>query len=143
MELVNILRNKNIKVTELHKWGAFLRKQWEDNFANHISTNEKKDIFLKDSCGYLWHLFSYEKRTCLQGEEANKAFNSIPKDSCYVFYQRSNRALLLESASSFSADDLMEELDIYIVDKEFNWTYIKTHETGYLGPYFSLRDERA
>lgn len=142
MELVNILQNKKIKVIEIPQWGAFLRKQWEDNFANHISPNEKKNIFLNDSCGYLWHLFSYEKRTCLQGEEANKAFNSMPKNYCYVFYQRTNDALILEGAFSFSVDDLMEESDIYVVDKEFNWTYIKTHETGYLGPYFSLRDER-
>lgn len=142
MELVNILRNKKIKVIEIPKWGAFLRKQWEDSFANHLSPSEKKEIFLNDSGGYLWHLFSYEKRACLQGEEANKAFNSMPKNSCYVFYQRTNEALILDGAFSFSVGDLLEETDIYIVDKEFNWTYIKTHETGYLGPYFSLRGER-
>lgn len=142
MELVNILRNRNIKVIEIPQWGAFLRKQWEDNFANHISSNEKKDIFLNDTCGFLWHLFSYEKRTCLQGEEANKAFINMPKNSCYVFNQTTDDALILEAPFSISVDDLMEESDIYIVDKEFNWTYVKTHETGYLGPYFSLRDER-
>ncbi len=58
-----------------------------------------------------------------------------------MFYQRNNDALIVESASSFIVDDLLEELDIYIVDKEFNWTYIKTHETGYLGSYFSMRHQ--
>lgn len=139
MELAKILRNKNIKVIEIPKWGSFLRKQWEENFANDLTSDEKRSIFLNDSCGYLWHLFSYEKRACLQGEEANKAFNNIPKVSCYVFYQRTNYALIVESASSFSVDDLIEESDIYIVDRAFNWTYIKTHETGYLGPYFRTR----
>jgi len=139
VELARILRDKNIKVIEIPKWGSFLRKQWEENFANHLTSDEKKHIFLNDSGGYLWHLFSYEKRVCLKGEEANKAFNNIPKVSCYVFYQRTNDALIVESASSFNVDDLNEESDIYIVDKEFNWTYIKTHEKGYLGPYFSMR----
>ncbi|MPN50720.1 hypothetical protein SDC9_198353 [bioreactor metagenome] len=78
----------------------------------------------------------------MQGEEANKAFNSMPKNSCYVFYQGTNEALILDGAFSFSVGDLLEETDIYIVDKEFTWTYIKTHETGYIGPYFSLRGER-
>ena len=139
MELAKTLRNKNIRVIEIPKWGSFLRKQWEENFADHLTSDEKKRIFLNGSCGYLWHLFSYKKRACLQGEEANKAFNNIPKGSCYVFYQRTNDALIIENLSSFSVDDLNEESDIYIVDREFNWTYIKTHEEGYLGPYFSMR----
>ncbi len=61
MELAKTLRNKNIKVIEIPKWGSFLRKQWEENFANHLTYDEKTSIFLNDFCGYLWHLFSYKK----------------------------------------------------------------------------------
>ncbi|MBN6187787.1 DUF4275 family protein [Aneurinibacillus sp. BA2021] len=46
-------------------------------------------------CGFLWHIFSYEKKSCFKKEEANK---------------------------------------------EFNWTYVRTHETEWCGPYFSRRD---
>ena len=28
------------------------------------------------------------------------------------------------------------ESDVYIVAKDFSWTYIRTHETGFCGPYF-------
>ncbi|KMT22226.1 DUF4275 family protein [Clostridium cylindrosporum] len=140
---------KNIKVIEIPKWGIYLRKQWEDSFADYLSDKEKEDIFLYNTdgcCGYLWHLFSYNKRTCLQAEEANKAFNSIAKNSCYVFYQHSNDVLILDGAKVLSADNLICDLDfyksdIYVVDKQFNWTYVRTHETG-LGPYFSFKDKR-
>ena len=32
--------------------------------------------------------------------------------------------------------DDMDEEDIYVVDKEFTWTYVNTHERS-CGPYFS------
>lgn len=141
MEIPNILKNKKIKITEIPKWGTFLRKQWEDNFANHLSFEEKKDIYLWNY-GFLWHLFSYEKKDCLQGQEAEKAFNNEQKDSCYVFWQHTDYALILENADSLNANDLEDECDIYVVDKEFNWTYVRTHETGLCGPYFSRRGSK-
>ena len=58
MELAKTLRNKNIKVIEIPKWGSFLRKKWEENFANHLTSYEKKHIFLNDCCGYLGPYFS-------------------------------------------------------------------------------------
>jgi len=142
MNIVDILKSKKIKVLEIPKWGAFLRKQWEDNFANHLSIREKNAIYLYDddgSCGYLWHLFSYEKRACLKGEEAEQAFNDETKNSCYIFYQQTDNALIIEEATAFHANNLMYESDVYIVDKEFNWTYVRTHENGCCGPYFSRR----
>lgn len=54
-----------MKVREIPKWGTYLRKQWEIHFANHLSREEKEMIHLYNdryACGYLWHLFGYEKR---------------------------------------------------------------------------------
>lgn len=140
MQLLNKLRNKKVKVIEIPKCGVYLRKQWEDNFANQLSINEKREIYLYDcdgACGYLWHIFSYEKRQCLKGKEAEEAFNDEVKKACYIFYQHSDYALILEDASAFDTNDLTEESDVYVVDKEFKWTYVQTHETGLLGPFFS------
>lgn len=145
MEIANLLKSKKVKVTEIPKWGTFLRKQWEDNFANHLSLKEKKEIYLHDNggyCGYLWHLFSYEKRDCFQGQEAEEAFNNEQKNACYIFYQHTNDALILENADALNANDLKEEYDIYVVDKEFNWTFVKTHETEWCGPYFSRQEKK-
>ena len=145
MQIMNILKCKRISVTEIPKWTNYLRKQWEDHFANHMSLKEKKDIYLYDDdgiCGFLWHLFSYEKRDCLKGKEAEQAFNSQMKDTCYVFYQHVDNALILEGAITLDVNDLLNESDVYIVDKEFTWTYVKTHETGLCGPYFCRRDTK-
>ncbi len=139
MDLVTLLRSKKIKVTEIDKWGTYLRKRWEDHFANHLSDQEKKSIYLHGEdwySGYLWHIFSYKKRDCLQGEQADIAFNQESKKFCYVFYQHSDDAFILENASSLNVNDFLNEEDVYVVDKEFNWTYVKTHETGWCGPYF-------
>lgn len=143
-DLYDRLKSKKIKITEIPKWGPYLRKQWENNFAYHLSDSEKKSIYLFDSdgcCGFLWHLFSYEKKDCLEGEKAEVAFNNQPKNDCYVFYQHSDFALFLEKAPMFTSDDLINEQDIYILDKSFNWTYIQTHETGLCGPYFSIKSK--
>ncbi|WP_409276341.1 DUF4275 family protein [Neobacillus sp. SCS-31] len=144
MDIIDILKNKTIKVRELPKWGAYLRKEWETNFADHLSDEEKRAIYLFDHggyCGYLWHLFSFKKKDCLEGEEAEEAFNNEPKNQCYIFYQNSDYALHLENAATLSTSDFFDEtdIDIYIVDKQFRWTFVITHETGWCGPYFSKR----
>src|SRR4051812_32018079 len=102
MDLVSSLRNKKLKVNEIPKWGTYLRKQWEENFVKHLSDKEKRSIYLYDDdgcCGYLWHVFSYEKKKCLKKEQANIAFNKELKQSCYVFYQHTDDVLILENAS--------------------------------------------
>jgi hypothetical protein len=76
---------------------------------------------------------------CLKGDKAEQALNNEVKNNCYIFYQNSDYALIHENASKLIANDLKNELDIYVVDKGFNWTYVKTHETGWFGPYFSRK----
>mgnify|MGYP001040520327 FL=1 len=144
MNILDILKRRNIVTTEIPKWGTYLRKQWEDNFAGHLTQKEKAAIFLHDydgCCGYLWHIFSYEKRECLKGKEAEQAFNQLKKKECFLFYQQSEYALILEDASRLTSEDLKNERnlfsDIFIADKNFNWTYVNTHET-YCGPYFCM-----
>lgn len=136
IDLVSSLRSKKVKVTEIPKWGTYLRKKWEDHFTSHLNMDEKKSIYLGD---FLWHIFSYEKRHCLQEEQTDLAFNKVSKKSCYVFYQHSDDAFILEKATLLTADDLVYEEDVYVVDKGFNWTYVRTHETGLCGPYFSRK----
>jgi len=111
MELIDFLRIKKVMVKEIPAWGVYLRKRWEDEFANHLSLEEKKSIYLYDTayaCGYLWHLFSYEKKDSLKEEQAEKAFNHAFKKDCYVFYQHSDFAFILENAQMLTADDLVD-----------------------------------
>ncbi|MDQ0897465.1 DUF4275 family protein [Paenibacillus sp. V4I7] len=144
MNLLDSLKEKKVKVQQIPNLGPHLRKHWENNFANHLSENEKKSIYLYDNegyCGYLWHLFSYKKRESFQRQDANKTFDNIEKHTCYVFYQHSDDALLIEELSELTADEFINAADVYVVDIKFNWTYVITHETGMCGPYFSYRNE--
>lgn len=150
MDLYNKLKLKKVRVREIPKWGAYLRKVWEDNFVSHLSKDEKEAIYLFDAkngaCGFLWHVFSHDKRTCLEKKLADKAFNHVDKRSCFIFYQHSDHAYMIENAHSLTANDLqleggIYEKDIYVVDKAFNWTYVITHEMGLLGPYFARKEK--
>ncbi|WP_372459295.1 DUF4275 family protein [Alkalihalobacillus deserti] len=51
------------------------------------------------------------------------------------FYQQSNNAYKLNNADKIKAEDFNNESDVYIVDTNFNWTYVHTHEDD-CGPYF-------
>ncbi|NRS49525.1 DUF4275 family protein [Brevibacillus sp. HB2.2] len=139
MKLADRMKEKNTKTTELSIWGPYLREEWEKHFASHLTEEDKERIFLKNKDGYqgyLWHLFSYKLRDCLEREEADEAFQQVAHESYYVFYQLSNEVLILENAARFSVADLEKEYDVYVVDKDFTWTYVKTHETKWCGPYF-------
>jgi len=138
MDLITKLQSKKIKVEEIAGWGPYLRKQWEAAFASHLSDANKKKIYMDQ---YLWHAFSYEKVTCATNEKAEELFNAQQKKSCYVFYQHSDDVLLIDRAGKITASDISLEDDIYIVDKDFTWTYVKTHES-YCGPYFHKLEKK-
>lgn len=143
-KLVDTLQKKRVKVRKIPKWGVYLRKQWEDHFAGHLNEHEKSKIHLHDkgkSSGFLWHIFSFEKRECFTEKQADEVFNEVQKHACYVFYQHSNDALIIENLSRITAEDFENEQDIYVVDKDFAWTYVNTHENGWCGPYFSWKKE--
>lgn len=142
MDLAELLRSKNVKVQEMPQEGPRLREQWESGFASHLSEGEKNNIYIRDCDGYggfLWHLFSYGRRECLEGDAADEAFQQAADNACYIFYQHSDKALIVETLAGVTADVFLNEADIYVVDKRFGWTYVKTHETGWCGPYFCSR----
>ena len=86
----------------------------------------------------LWHLFTWGNVSCLQGDEARKAFDALQYDEAIRFYD--GYASHIEKVSvinkiSAKKVDKDRESDVYIVAEDFSWTYARTHEEG-LGPYF-------
>ena len=136
------MKNKELKVLEIPKWGRYLRGKWLENFAGHLTYEEQKEIYM-DS--FLWHLCSYEKVICLEKEEAIKAFERQKRNQCTIFYQFTNDAFLVQNAENLKVKDLpyddwdMDYRDIYVMDWENKWTFIITHENGWIGPYFIQR----
>jgi len=110
-----------------------LREQWKNTFANNI------DISKIDIEQHLWHIFSYKRLQCFEKEDANKRFNEIRKNSIYMFFDCSNICYLIKNADNFTLENVIfyKSKDIYITDVDFTWTYVITHEDGWLGPYFT------
>ncbi len=114
--------------------------KWLEVFASTVS---KRDIekYVQSTGNYIWHVFSWElldERDYLVGDEARKAYDSMNKcDALYIEWDEHDvtRELTWERYTAKSLDACME---VYVVDKDFCWTYIKTHEST-CGPYFIKR----
>ena len=113
-----------------------LRERWLDTFAADVSEEDLGKHVLVGG-GYLWHIFSYQLAPCLSGDDARKALAGLPDTECYRFYkeyppqdQPRIKAIEMSEVSS-----LPDGLDWYLVDKDFTWTYVHTHEED-CGPYF-------
>lgn len=134
MTLANNLRKKGIVVTKYESRGSDYRNHWIKSFFE--SLNEKRP--------FLWELIHHDMhlndKRYIDGKAANKAFDKVNKQYCYIFFQESNDVLKIEFASEMKAEDLLNEMgeyrDVYAVDKGFNWTYVIPHEKGIYGPYF-------
>lgn len=138
-----ILIDKNISF-EIKDNLNEIKNKWIEVFAGHLSEKERKSEIYMDN--YLWHLFSYEKRECLEGNNARNAFDKLKKNGYYVFFEDytykyelnkyKGKAFEVIDYNKLRAKDFNKQNDIYIVDKDFKWTYVNTHERDYCGPYF-------
>jgi len=113
---------------------AELKSNWLTNFAANIKTD---DIYIDQ---FMWHIFSYERLSCIEGDGATTRFLSRHKAQCYIFFQNYNDAYYLENATALTPNDFADGLDfrssdLYVVGKRFNWTYVVTHERC-CGPYY-------
>ena len=115
-----------------------LKVRWVDAFAIDADDAELGRRVLAEN-NYLWHLFSWELRDCIKGEDARKA---LPFEDCWLFYceYAPEDEPMARAVTAAEAQELMatKEGDWYLVDKYFTWTYANTHEDG-LGPYFCKR----
>jgi len=116
---------------------AELKNKWLTSFADGVKTD---DIYINQ---FMWHIFSYKRVVCVEGDEATENFNSQYKSQCYILFQNHNDAYYLENAFDLIQDDIIGGVDfmsndLYVVNKRFNWTYVFTHESdcGYCGPYY-------
>lgn len=136
------MKSKHTKFHEIPKWGRYLRGQWEASFADHLSNDEKEEIYLKS---FLWHLCSWGKVECYEKIDALKMFEEQPKTKCTIFYEFTDEAYLVENAKTLSIMDLPYDRlhwyygDIYVMDWHGKWTFMMTHESE-CGPYFIKKD---
>lgn len=83
-----LLQQQNIRTEHYLHYAPYFLQRWEHTFVP-LSDDEKARIFLHSdrySCGYLWHVFSYERRTHVKGAAANDAFSSNKRDAAIYFH---------------------------------------------------------
>ena len=105
----------------------------------NLSGDQYNDCFVEQ---YLWHIFSYElipKENVLTGDMARKAYENINKENAIMIQiwddevDERTTVLLDEYKNWKEIEDIPE---LFVVDKDWKWTYVSTHENGWCGPYF-------
>lgn len=122
-------------------------KRWLAVFAEGI---DKKRLDECMRCGhYIWHVFSFEllpEGTYLEGDEARKAYDSLPAEqrekALFIkpFAKKKPETFAVNYEES-GAEKLDRQTEIYVAARDFSWTYIKTHEDDWCGPYFCRKKE--
>lgn len=84
----------------------------------------------------MWHIFTWGQVPCVTGDAARQRFDALP---CTPVLQFREGARHVETVGKPLATDLEMETgvstDVYIVDADFTWTFVHTHEDE-CGPYF-------
>ena len=130
--------------------------RWESAFTQDISKSQKRKMSFKQS---MWNVFNWGKIECLKEQRAVDAFDQQKKGGCYLIYAMGEEAIYIPKADRIKAKDIIHAgspgkgndnadneqptsassvdylIDLYVVDEEFNWTYVLPHEED-CGPYF-------
>ena len=121
------------------------KNQWLKHFAALLNNNPRVKSLIRAE-QYIWHLFSWgylPKECFLMGVDAVQAFDSLTpeeKESA-IYFERFGRYLpSLPYRKNICAEDLTECTEIYVVARDFSWTYIWTHEGTLCGPYYCDRE---
>lgn len=121
--------------------------EFQREWLTHFAAGIPKSILEKHVTSYgnhIWHLFSWgllPEGSFLTGDAAREAYN-------HLSHRERDEAIFIEPfgekfPESFSmtwqesgAYHLDQRIEIFVAAKDFSWTYIKTHEGDWCGPYF-------
>lgn len=111
-----------------------VKNRWLDAFAADVSESDLGKYVLAEG-NFLWHIFSYELVPCLTGDQARQALATTDRTHAYFFQDPSFENSKIRSAADLDLSALEDLEDVYLVDKDFTWTYVHTHAET-CGPYF-------
>ena len=111
--------------------------QWLRHFASDLP-NIQLEKYVKGQ--YVWHVFSFNLIAdgYLVGDDARKAFNCVDKSSCICCDMFGDGGITDSLPTCWDTAEKIDEqlIEFYVVSNDYSWTYIKTHEGDYCGPYF-------
>lgn len=112
--------------------------QWLRHFVSEFS-KEQLEEYVKDQ--FIWHMFSWELipfNGLLMRNDARQAFNQAVKTDCICCDLYNGNGVSDKLSPQFNTAEKIDAAlqEFYVVAKDYSWTYIKTHECDYCGPYF-------
>ena len=113
-----------------------VKNRWLETFADGVPQEDLvKYVF--STGNYLWHVFSWKLVPCLEGDAARQALAACPAGKVYLFYEGlwNDLPYVKPVELPLPEDFFADKHDVYLVDKDFTWTYVHTHEEA-CGPYF-------
>lgn len=132
-KLENIFKAQSIKFRELEK--KILREyqqKWRETYADNLFKTKGKWT-LK---GMDWHVFSYKYTNHLTGD---KAWNKY-RERCglqYLILPNMNEGKGYQCESASPVNLSMKGIDLYICPEDMDWTFVNTHEEGWIGLFYS------
>ncbi|MBO5141803.1 MAG: DUF4275 family protein [Clostridia bacterium] len=117
-----------------------LIEKWISVFGNSVD-KQLIEEHVTSYGNHLWHLFTWGNVTCISGDEARKEFDALKYTEAIRFYDGySNHIEKISVVEKLSSNEVDKDKhsDVYIVAKDFSWTYIRTHEFE-LGPYLCVK----
>lgn len=130
--------------------GAEFVKKWKGAFAAGIPADVMAERVDAPGC-YLWHVFTWGDAKRLEREAASAAFDAADKEDAFIAkecaFNGGGKKIgysFMKCPSDLNSADLADEAEMFVVGKNFMWTYVITHEAGCgLGPYFAEKGKNA
>lgn len=112
--------------------------QWLRHFAPGLS-KPQYDKYVKNQ--FIWHVFSFNllpSGNLLVGDAARHAYDMAEKSNCIFCIMFGKSGVTDTFTSCFDSASTIDAkfTELYVIAKDFSWTYIKTHEGDFCGPYF-------
>lgn len=122
-----------------------LMERWLATFGEHVDKGQIEKRVTSHG-NHLWHLFSWELVPSVESEDARMAFDKLQYTEAIKFHDGySGHIQDVSAIGKVSAQEIETEsadggnIDVYVVAKDFSWTYVCTHEGGYCGPYLCVK----
>lgn len=128
---------------------AGFAEKWKRSFAANVPAEIMAEYIDAKGC-FLWHAFTWGKAPCLERAAAQEAFDAADKTDAFIAEESSFDGGGKNIVYSFrrcppdlKSRDLADKCEVFVVGKNFRWTYVVTHEGDCgLGPYFAEKQSK-
>jgi hypothetical protein len=121
-----------------------IKQRYIYTFFSDLNDKDKKKVYFDQQ---MWNVFYFKKKIAKEGNDAIAALKNKKENQVYIFFELDDEVMEKENITYdeiyYNVENYLWSSDCYVVDKDFKWTFIYTHETWnhdddslYIGPFF-------